>query len=258
MLNKNQLTKIGIDEKWLEPLNNAFNKYAVTDANEKAMFLAQTTHESNDYKRLEESFNYKPERLFQVFKKRVGTLENAKKLCSQGAKAIGDFVYGGRLGNNKDEGYKYRGRGIIQLTGKNNYKGQTDLSHNLKRKSCIIPYIPSQKFIDNNSGNKFACCYKKNTPAHLFPQRLSPVGPYSLLCAENQADSSQQKHCPVGKPTEYYFKSIISRSACNKQKQILAEPFHKKPSSPCIFNVLYIVWTVFDHLLVAVYTRSPR
>ncbi len=122
MLTKNQLAEIGIDEKYLEPLNNAFNKYDITDTNEKAMFLAQTTHESNDYKRLEESFRYTPQRLFEVFRKRVGTLENAKKLCYQGAKAIADFVYGGRLGNAKDEGYKYRGRGIIQLTGKNNYK----------------------------------------------------------------------------------------------------------------------------------------
>lgn len=122
MLNREQIIKIGINDKWLEPLNNAFKKYFVIDKNEIAMFLAQTTHESNDYKRLEESFNYRPERLFEVFKKRVGTIEKAKELCSKGAKAIGDFVYGGRLGNAKDEGYKYRGRGIIQLTGKNNYK----------------------------------------------------------------------------------------------------------------------------------------
>ena len=121
MLTKNQLIEIGINEKWLEPLNNAFIKYHITDVNEKSMFLAQTTHESNNYKRLEESFNYRPERLFEVFKKRVGSLEKAKKLCNEGAKAIADFVYGGRLGNAKDEGYKYRGRGIIQLTGKNNY-----------------------------------------------------------------------------------------------------------------------------------------
>ena len=121
MLNKEQITKIGIEEKWLEPLNNAFIKYHITDINEKAMFLAQTTHESNDYKRLEESFRYSPKRLFEVFRKRVGSLENAQKLCNEGAKAIADFVYGGRLGNAKDEGYKYRGRGIIQLTGKNNY-----------------------------------------------------------------------------------------------------------------------------------------
>ena len=122
MLTEKQLIEIGIEEKWLEPLNNAFTKYHITDINEKAMFLAQTTHESNNYKRLEESFNYRPERLFEVFKKRVGSLENAKKLCSEGSKAIADFVYGGRLGNAQDEGYKYRGRGIIQLTGKNNYE----------------------------------------------------------------------------------------------------------------------------------------
>ncbi|MEI0558248.1 glycoside hydrolase family 19 protein [Brachyspira intermedia] len=122
MITKNQLIEIGIAEKWLEPLNNAFIKYHITDINEKAMFLAQTTHESNDYKRLEESFNYSPKRLFEVFRKRVGSLENAQKLCNEGAKAIADFVYGGRLGNAKDEGYKYRGRGIIQLTGKNNYE----------------------------------------------------------------------------------------------------------------------------------------
>ena len=122
MLNREQIIKIGIADKWLDTLNNAFKKYSVIDKNEIAMFLAQTTHESNNYKRLEESFNYRPERLFQVFKKRVGTIEKAKELCSKGAKAIGDFVYGGRLGNAKDEGYKYRGRGIIQLTGKNNYK----------------------------------------------------------------------------------------------------------------------------------------
>lgn len=122
MLKKEHLIKMCIEDKWIEPLNNAFIKYGITDINEKAMFLAQTTHESNDYKRLEESFNYTPKRLFEVFKKRVGTLENAKKLCSEGSKAIADFVYGGRLGNSKDEGYKYRGRGIIQLTGKNNYE----------------------------------------------------------------------------------------------------------------------------------------
>lgn len=122
MLNREQIIKIGINEKWLGTINNAFEKYSITDINEVSMFLAQTTHESNNYKRLEESFNYKPERLFQVFKKRVGSLEKANELCSKGAEAIGDFVYGGRLGNAKDEGYKYRGRGIIQLTGKNNYE----------------------------------------------------------------------------------------------------------------------------------------
>lgn len=121
MINKDILDRLNINLKWLEPLNNAFKKYNITDIKEAAMFLAQTTHESNNYKRLEESFRYTPQRLFDVFKKRVGSLENAKKLCLQGAESIGNFVYGGRLGNGQNEGHKYRGRGIIQLTGKNNY-----------------------------------------------------------------------------------------------------------------------------------------
>ena len=99
MLNEYILEKIGINKKWLEPLNNAFNKYNITDTKEAAMFLAQTTHESNNYKRLEESFKYTPQRLYDVFRKRVGSLENAKQLCLQGAEAIANFVYGGRLGN---------------------------------------------------------------------------------------------------------------------------------------------------------------
>lgn len=122
MLNEYILEKIGINKKWLEPLINAFNKYNITDTKEAAMFLVQTTHESNNFKRLEESFKYTPPRLYNVFRKRVGSLENAKQLCLQGAEAIANFVYGGRLGNAEDEGYKYRGRGIIQLTGKSNYK----------------------------------------------------------------------------------------------------------------------------------------
>ena len=79
MLNENTLNKIGINIKWLIPLNNAFQKYNITDKKEAAMFLAQTTHESNNYKRLEESFRYTPQRLFDVFKKRVGSLEKAKE-----------------------------------------------------------------------------------------------------------------------------------------------------------------------------------
>lgn len=122
MLNENILKEIGIkDISWTEILNNAFKKNNVKDRKEIAMFLAQTTHESNNYKNLEESFRYTPQRLLEVFDKRLKGIEEAKKLCLQGAEAIANFVYGGRLGNAKNEGYKFRGRGIIQLTGKNNY-----------------------------------------------------------------------------------------------------------------------------------------
>ena len=55
-------------------------------------------------------------------KVRFKTLDDAQTTASQGAEAVGNVLYGGRMGNAADEGYKYRGRGAIQITGKNNYK----------------------------------------------------------------------------------------------------------------------------------------
>ena len=127
ILTKEHIKKIGIDESWYIPLIDNFNEYGVNDKNEIAMFLAQTSYESNNYKILEESFNYKADRLYEVFKKRVGSLEKARELCLKGSEEIANFVYGKRFGNAQNEGYKYRGRGIIQLTGKNNYKYYGDL-----------------------------------------------------------------------------------------------------------------------------------
>lgn len=120
---KECLNKLNISLEWYSPLYEGFKKYNLIDK-EKIIkiFLAQTSHESNNYQRLEESFNYTPKRLLEVFGKRIGSIENANSLCKEGKEAIANFVYGGRLGNLKDEGYKYRGRGIIQLTGKNNYE----------------------------------------------------------------------------------------------------------------------------------------
>ena len=55
-------------------------------------------------------------------KVRFKTLDDAQTTASQGAEAVGNVLYGNRMGNAADEGYKYRGRGAIQITGKNNYK----------------------------------------------------------------------------------------------------------------------------------------
>lgn len=81
------------------------------------MFIAQIAHESGHFKRLEENLKYSPTRLAQVFPKYYPEPVEANP------EEIANKVYGGRMGNNKlDDGWRFRGRGLIQITGKNNYK----------------------------------------------------------------------------------------------------------------------------------------
>lgn len=90
--------------------------------NRLAFFLAQLGHESNGLTVREESLNYSATRLMQVWPSRFPTLESAKKYENNPEK-LANFVYGNRLGNIDDgDGFKYRGRGYIQLTGRDNYK----------------------------------------------------------------------------------------------------------------------------------------
>lgn len=97
----------------------------ITDKNERAMLLAQVDHESNGFRASEESFNYRSaERIAAVSKsaakKGLPAIEAAMK---QGPEAVAELMYGGRMGN-KDpgDGFKYRGRGNLQITGRDNYR----------------------------------------------------------------------------------------------------------------------------------------
>lgn len=93
-----------------------------------AHLLAQCDHESNGFKVFEENLNYSAKRLLQIFPKRVKTIEKAKIVCSGGKQAIGNFLYNGRMGNviGSNQGYKFRGRGCIQLTGREHYTKFTE------------------------------------------------------------------------------------------------------------------------------------
>lgn len=104
-----------------QALVDEMNASGITNPKEQAMFMAQMDHESGGFKNLEENLNYKPERLMQMFPKKFASLEEAQATVAGGREAIGNKIYGGRMGNAADEGYKFRGRGFTQLTGKDNY-----------------------------------------------------------------------------------------------------------------------------------------
>ena len=99
---------------------------AIPDPTERAMFLAQTSHESVNFTHLSENLGYS----FKALKKLQPNIKNLQKytdaqltdIANAGPVAVGNAMYGGRMGNAPDEGYKYRGRGYIQLTGKKNYE----------------------------------------------------------------------------------------------------------------------------------------
>jgi putative chitinase len=125
ILQKEQLDKIikNSSDALFEALVELLPKYEIDTPNRIAGFLAQTGHESVNYTSLKENLNYSAERLTVVFKKYFPTIESATPY-NRNPEKIANKVYGNRMGNGAElsgEGYKFRGRGAIQLTGKNNY-----------------------------------------------------------------------------------------------------------------------------------------
>ena len=95
------------------------------DSNERrAAFLAQISVESGDLQNTRENLNYSAERLHQVWPKRFPTIASAQPYAHN-PEALGNHVYANRLGNGDEasgDGYRYRGRGLMQTTGRDNYR----------------------------------------------------------------------------------------------------------------------------------------
>jgi putative chitinase len=99
-------------------------KFNITSILRLAHFLAQCSHESVGFRVVSENLNYSAERLKVIFPKYFPG--NLSESYANNPMKIGSRVYAGRMGNGDEgsgEGYKFRGRGYIQLTGKNNYAG---------------------------------------------------------------------------------------------------------------------------------------
>lgn len=110
-------------DRWLEPLNAAMASWEINSPQRIAAFLAQIAHESAGLTRLEENLRYSAKRLCQVWPKRFPSLQVAAPYANNPEK-LANRVYAGRLGNGDEasgDGWRYRGRGLIQLTGRSNY-----------------------------------------------------------------------------------------------------------------------------------------
>jgi putative chitinase len=117
-----QLLALGIEGKWFEPLQETFEKYQINTPKRQACFIGQCMHESGGFKFLKENLNYSAKALMATWPSRFPDMDIAEKYERQPSK-IADKVYSGRMGNTEDgDGAKYIGRGLIQLTGKDNYR----------------------------------------------------------------------------------------------------------------------------------------
>lgn len=108
---------------WHEALCKILPDYDINTVPRVAAFMAQTGHESGGYKALKENLNYRAVTLRKVFPKYFPTDELANAYA-QKPEMIANRVYGGRMGNGDEhsgDGFRYCGRGLIQLTGKDNY-----------------------------------------------------------------------------------------------------------------------------------------
>ena len=123
MVNASQLAKLHISADWVDPLNETFQRFGISTRNQQASFIGQCGHECGHFRILEENLNYKAATLMKLWPKRFPTLEIANAY-SGNPKKIANMVYSSRMGNrdeNSGDGFRFRGRGCIQLTGHANY-----------------------------------------------------------------------------------------------------------------------------------------
>ena len=122
-MTNDQLAALDIEDKWLDALNGVFDKYDMSTPLRQASFIGQCQHESANFKTLEENLHYRAETLMKVWPSRFPSIEVANEYANNPQK-IANKVYAGRMGNGDEEsgeGFAFHGRGLIQLTGKENY-----------------------------------------------------------------------------------------------------------------------------------------
>lgn len=109
---------------WSIHLTTIMPRYGIIDKEAIAQFLANIAHESSDFNVLEENLNYSAKRLMEVWPTRFPTREIAEVYANDKQK-LANKVYGDRLGNHgsdTNDGWNYRGSGLIQLTGRYNFE----------------------------------------------------------------------------------------------------------------------------------------
>jgi putative chitinase len=152
-----------IPDSVLAQISDTDQKFEINTPLRLAHFLAQCGHESGGFKLVKENLNYGAKGLLGIFKKYFPTEEKAK-LYERKPEKIANLVYGNRMGNGPEssgDGFKYCGRGYIQLTGKNNYAAfgkaiKEDIVANPQLVAEKYPLLSAAWFFHTNGLHKIA------------------------------------------------------------------------------------------------------
>ncbi len=128
MVRPDQLQQLHIGPEWADALNATFDRFNILTPRQRAAFIGQCGHESGNFRVLQENLNYRAATLLSLFPRTQRrtwgfTPEEAAEYERQ-PKRIANRIYGNRMGNRDEasgDGYRFRGRGCIQLTGSANY-----------------------------------------------------------------------------------------------------------------------------------------
>ena len=151
--------------QWHEALVAVLPNYDITTPLRIAAFIAQCSHESGQFTVLEENLNYRAETLTRIWPTRFPPDVAARYAAMPNKQeAIANRAYGNRMGNGDEasgDGYKYRGRGLIQLTGKDNY---ASFSLSEDNEALVKPELVSQP----NLAVQSACWFWKTNNLNRF------------------------------------------------------------------------------------------
>jgi putative chitinase len=155
-------------DHWFHALEQLLPDYEINTPKRMAAFLAQCAHESGNFTATKENLNYRPESLVKLFSKYFD-LPTAQKYCALPNKqeAIANKIYASRMGNGDEasgDGYRYCGRGLIQVTGKANY---TDFADSLE----ITPEEAAEYMHTFEGAAQSACWFWESRKLNTYADR---------------------------------------------------------------------------------------
>ena len=138
---------------WFHALSKLLPDYEINTPQRIAAFLAQCKHESGNFTAIRENLNYRAESLMRVWPRYFPTIDIARQYAGK-AEMIANRAYANRMGNGPEEsgdGWRYCGRGLIQLTGKDNYQAFAD--------SIQTPVEEVPAYLETFEGAAQSACY---------------------------------------------------------------------------------------------------